>query len=141
MQPIEPIEQSWDKKKIIIGLVSLFMLIGAGYAAKIIVLDKNTLRTFSVTRSPGLVAGARVEKKDDPENKEKIPSFSGFSATIQTNAAQKLDAIKEQVANLKVEEIASSSPQVQKLINDLKTLEQYPKSQAKQMCENVCKSL
>ena len=49
-----------------------------------------------------------------------------------------IDSIKEQAVNIDTSEIASSSPQIQKLINDLKSLQDYPKSQIKKACEQIC---
>jgi hypothetical protein len=34
-------------------------------------------------------------------------------------------------------EIASSSPQMQKILNDIKSLEQYPANQAKEFCRQI----
>lgn len=137
---------SWDKKKIVVSVIIIFFLAGVAYAAKTYVLDSSDTKTLKKvsTKSSGEVAGISIEDIKDSsadENNDQPPPFSFSPATIRTDVQQKIDALKEQVTNLKVEEVASASPQIQKVINDLKALEQYPKSQAKQMCENICKSL
>jgi hypothetical protein len=35
-------------------------------------------------------------------------------------------------------EVASSSPQVQKILNDIKALQQYPANQIKDLCRKIC---
>lgn len=144
----ELVGQSWDKKKIIIAVVVLFFLSGVAYAAKTYVFDTNETKTPKKvsTKSSGDVAGISTEDDSkettfSEDKKDLSPPFSFSPATIRSDVQQKIDNIKEQVTNLKVEDVASASPQIQKMINDLKALEQYPKSQAKQMCENICKSL
>ncbi len=149
MEKIDPVEM-WDKKKIAFAAVVLVALIGLGFWSKVFVLGKNKQKSiFQVTNEPsGVVAGASTEGQDTPAPSSKdnnhTPSFSfsppNIQANIQADAQQKLNEIKQQITNLNVADIASSSPQVQKVINDLKSLQEYPKDQAKQMCENICKS-
>lgn len=138
-------ESSWDKKKIIIAVIFLFCAVGSAYAAKKYFLsDENAnLLKKVATKSSGVVAGAntQIANKNSEESDNQQSSMPFSPSTLRVGAQKKLDAIKEQIANIKVEDIASSSPQIQKVVNDLKALEQYPKDQAKQMCENICKNL
>ena len=143
MEKIDPAEGVWDKKKIVIAVVLLIGLVGIGVWSKVLVLGKNRQdSSFKSGKSSGTVAGVSIEGQGEStsKNNNKMPSFSFSPPNIQEEARQKLNEIKQQVSNLNVQDIASSSPQVQKVINDLKSLQQYPKDQAKQMCENICKS-
>ena len=143
MQPIDPEEQAWDKKKIIITLFILCIIAGLAYTAKIFVLGKNQQsRIKPIVNSPSNVKGASTDAQSDSSSEEKnqAPVFSFSASNIQTTAQEKLNSIKKQVEDLNIQDIASSSPQIQKMINDLKSLENYPKNQAKQMCENICKN-
>lgn len=144
----ELVEPTWDKKKIAIAVIALFFVVGTAYAAKNYILDNSGEKPSKKisTKSPGDVAGISTEDESkettsSEDKKDQSPPFSFSPATIRADAQQKLDALKEQVTNLKVEDVASASPQIQKVINDLQALQQYPKNQAKQMCENICKSL
>jgi len=83
-------------------------------------------------------------------NSESIPKIAGIqekrvkgisTEDVQKAVQEKVDLIKQQADEINITDVASSSPQVQKLIQDIKTLENYPGSQARSMCENLCKSL
>lgn len=145
MQPLEPEVEAWDKKKIMIAVIILLAIIGIGYKAKVLVLGKNQSNSAQTFSKSSAVAGANTEDQSDSSNDTQIPSFSfspqTMQTTIQSSAQEKLNDIKKQVADINIQDIASSSPQVQKVINDLKSLENYPRDQAKQMCENICKNL
>lgn len=143
---IELIDERWDKKKIALAVLLLFLFVGSAYAAKKYILG-DSLNTVQkpVVRSGGEVAGVsststESESKNSTENK-KQPPFSFSSSSVQDVVSEKFSAIKNQVSSLTVDEIASASPQVKKILNDLKALQEYPKTQAKEFCENMCKSL
>ena len=57
---------------------------------------------------------------------------------MQKAVAEKIESLKQDVRGLNIVEIASSSPQVQKILNDIKFLEQYPANQAKEICKKIC---
>ncbi len=150
MEKIDPAQETWDKKKIGVAILALIALVGVGLWSKGFVFGKAKQNsTFQSTiKSLGAVEGASTEGQDtsapSSKNSDQGSPFSfshpNIQATIQADAQQKLNEIKQQITSLNVGDIASSSPQVQKVINDLKSLQQYPKDQAKQMCENICKS-
>lgn len=80
-----------------------------------------------------------ADDNSDSDNKSSIavPLLNTSSQTVQT----KIEELKKEAAKVDVQEIASSSPQVQKVLNDLKALENAPKNQAKQTCQQICNSL
>lgn len=101
---------------------------GIGYGVKTQFFDKKPEVVQSKPTPPKQsVEGAKVVS---------LPS----SKDIQKNVEEKLETIKEEVSSLKPLDVATSSPQVQKVLNDIKTLEQYPRNQAREICENICKS-
>ncbi len=142
---IELIDERWDKKKIILAVLLLFLFAGTAYAVKKYILGDEITSSVrkSVVKSGSEVAGASTENKstESTENKKQPPPFSFSSSVIQETVQEKFSALKNQVTNLSVDEIASASPQVQKILNDFKALQEYPKNQAKEFCENMCKSL
>lgn len=124
-------EESWDVKKIIIGILVLFFLAGTAYAAKTFLLDKLD------KQKKVDVAGASVERE-----KVFIPTENqAFSFPSQSDIQQKISDIRQDVVKLDALEIASSSPQVQKVLNDIKTLGEYPRNQAKDICQQICSNL
>jgi len=116
-------EQEWDKKKITLFLIAAIVLIGIGFEAKDLILGTST------SPSPAVVK----------------PDIKGVATQvvpeIKKNVQDQLDNLKSEAQNVNLVEIASSSPQVQKVINDLKTLQNYPNDQLKSTCEKVCNSL
>lgn len=143
---VELIDERWDKKKIVLAVLLLFLFVGSAYAAKKYILgDSSGSVQKSVVRSGGEVAGVSTadtesESKNSTENK-KQPPFSFSSSSVQDVVSGKISSLKNQVSNISVDEIASASPQVKKILNDLKALQEYPKNQAKEFCENMCKAL
>lgn len=131
MQEATPIQESWNKKRLII--FSLFLVILLGTIFKIFVLDKNKTPVYNAIisgKNSGKVEGISTEDNQTVEQKASLP--------VQSIVENRLNEIRREVSKLNVSEIASSSPQVQKVLNDLKALENYPKNQAKEACLNLC---
>jgi hypothetical protein len=119
------VEESWDKKKIAIALLILFGLIsGAVYISGAYKIKGKTANDPLSTIKKS-VRGATTDINSQ-----------GIKKAVQ----QKIDEIKTEASSIDIVEIASSSPQVQKIISDLKSLENYPADQAKSMCEKICNS-
>lgn len=126
MQEEAPVEEVWDIRKIILGVIVVIIISVFLYMGKDI-LQKN----LSSSKSVGQVEGVSTQK---PIN---LPP----SSQLRDEAKEKLDLIKKEIENLNAAELASSSPQVQKIIKDLQDLEKYPSIQIKDFCQNICKSL
>lgn len=140
----EVIEESWDKKKIAVTLLFLVLFVGTAFAAKKYFLGSSSdqfLQKFS-PQSQGVVAGVNTDSQDTgtTQNKTPTPPFIFSGANIQNSLQEKFALLKNQVSSLTVDDVASASPQVQKVINDIKALQDYPKTQAKEFCENLCKN-
>src|ERR1035437_9555160 len=114
--------ESWNKKRVFVAIFLLALLMAGGFYLKI--------RFFS--QPPESVKGVSTEIKiTDPAK-----------PNIQEVVKEKIDSVKQQVSSLNISDIASSSPQVQKILNDIKSLQQYPTNQVKEICkklvENFC---
>ncbi len=116
-------ELQWDKKKILLFLIAAVVLIGIGFEAKDVILGTNISPSVSVPKPD--VKGTATQ----------------VSSNIKNSVQDQLDNLKAEAQNVDLEEIASSSPQVQKVINDLKAVQDYPKNQLKATCEQVCNGL
>jgi len=110
-------EESWNKKRIGIALIIFLLLAGS-----VIYLFKSNMP---------------ITKPQRVQDKKVLASDQNLESIIQG----KVQAIKQQAVNINVEEIASSSPQIQNLINDLKALQNLPSSRVKEACYNICKGL
>lgn len=115
----------WDKKKIFVTSVIAILIIAIGLSFKSYLnadnKDSNTFRK--------------------PQKEVKSINASEISNNIKEGVEDSFNSLKTQAENLDVAEIATSSPQVQKIINDLKTLQDLPKSQLKNTCEKICSGL
>jgi hypothetical protein len=114
--------QSWNKKRIFIAVFLLALLLAGGYFYKTRVLGETLFRPSKS------VQGINTEK----ENAE-LPGIN-----VQETVKEKINSLKQQVAGLNISDIASSSPQVQKILNDIESLEQYPTDQVKEICRKIC---
>lgn len=142
MQEINANEEVWDKKKIfIVLLVTSILIVLAGYATKKIILSKDANSVslkFTNNQPKSQVEGASTKEEPNPIDNSGIKSVLSLPA----NEVQKrLDFIRQEISKIDVVEIASSSPQVQKVIKDIQSLEQYPRDQAKEICQKMCSSL
>ncbi len=133
-------EESWDKKKLAVGSV-VVLLIGVAvlYKTHVLVLADNKLAFHSpFATSTGQVAGAETSAVVLP-SPSVVSSFSPSS--VNKTVQGKLDEIKKEITDLNASDLASSSPQVQKVLSDLKSLQKYPQTQAKDVCEKICGGL
>jgi conjugal transfer/entry exclusion protein len=115
----------WDKKKIILFIVGVILLLGIGLVIKEMMFAGVETQNPSSTATN--VKGASTEVNPLPD--------------IKKNIQNQIDSLKNEAQSINVVDIATSSPQVQKVINDLKAIQDYPKSQLKATCEKICSGL
>jgi len=113
----------WDRKKIIFFLIAAVALIGIGFEAKDLILGATLTPKAQVSISG--VKGAATQT---------LPN-------VKNSVQNQLDNLKTEAQSVDLMQIASSSPQVQKVINDIKALQDYPKNQIKATCEQICNGL
>ncbi|MBI4096400.1 MAG: hypothetical protein HY425_01655 [Candidatus Levybacteria bacterium] len=119
-------EESWNKTRIFIASFLITLLAIGAYFYKTHFLDKSL--------SPKEVKSVKgVSLEDKNRNGGKNTNID-----IQGTVKDKLDNLKQEVSGLNISEIASSSPQIQKIINDIKSLEQYPVNQIREVCRQIC---
>ena len=112
-------ESEWDKKRIILVTIIVIILLILGFSAKNAILGSSynkPLVSQSITTSN--------------------PPLS-----IKKSAQDQIYALKQEASNINLVDVATSSPQVQKIINDLKAIKDYPNNQLKQTCINLCSKL
>ena len=112
-------EESWNKKRTGLALIVFLLLAGSA-----VYLLRNSLL---------------LNAKSERAQNQKVLSAS--DQNLEGIIQRQVQAIKQQAANINIEEIASSSPQIQNLINDLKALQNLPKDKAKEACYNICSGL
>jgi hypothetical protein len=114
-------EFEWDKKKVILFMITgVLILLAIVYEFRPSILSK----TATISNS---VKGASTLSNPLPD--------------IKTTVQNQINNLKTEAQDINVVDIATSSPQVQKVINDLKAIQDYPKNQLKQTCEKICSGL
>lgn len=134
MHEVSPIQESWSIKRILVGVFIIAVLVGIGYGIKVFAFDfgKNPAKSNNSTKQN--TPWDRVEGVSSQNNQD----GQSFSLPAQLDVQDRINTIRREVTNLNISEIASSSPQVQKVLEDIKSLEQYPKNQAKDLCQKIC---
>jgi hypothetical protein len=115
-------EVQWDKKKIILFTIAAIALISIGFEAKDLILGKSISAPVAVSTRD--VKGTATQVLPD----------------IKNSVQSQLDTLKQEAQGIDLVQIASSSPQVQKVVNDLRALQDYPKNQVKATCQQICNS-
>lgn len=115
-------KETWNKKRVFFGIFLLLLLIVGGYLLKTRVFTDQSQQLKSVE-------GVSI-KTDVPQ--------PDLGANLQETVKEKINDIKQEVSGLNIVEIASSSPQMQKVLNDIKDLQQYPTNQIKELCRKIC---
>lgn len=114
---MEQEQVSWDYKKIVVGVLVLGILGWVGY---------------QMTQPAQKVAGVQTVKPERTQMKVAAP---------QIDIQRKITDITEQISQLDMQEVAASSPQVQKVLKDMEGLKDLPKNEAKNACMQICSSL
>ncbi len=122
----EESEFEWDIKRILIAGVFLIVLVVAGFEGKKAFLGKN----------PG-VLGESIQNKPIEVKKPTVKAPINVSSTVDSAIRE----IKNNITNLDPKEVASSSPQVQKVLRDMQQLQDLPANQAREACTKICSGL
>jgi gas vesicle protein len=118
-------QEQWDKKKILLFLIAAVALIGIGFEARTAFLGESSTAPAKTSLTKTDIKGISTQVVPD----------------IKKNVQDQLNNLKSEAQSVDLVEIASSSPQVQKVINDLKAIQDYPKNQLKATCEQICSGL
>ncbi len=123
---LEEEELVWDKKKVVI--VIFLIAFGIFVAMQI----KNTF--FPGT---SILGESTVKKASEVEK----PEIESPNLNLQSKVVDSIDQVKEDVANIDPEEVASSSPQIQKVLKDIQGIKNLPSDKVKEACYKACSSL
>lgn len=146
MREIDTTYESWSRKRLIIGLLAISVLVVLGVIVKdALVKDKNFI---SLLKNPGTAVAGISTKKDETENSSKNSDekSNGSNSSINSlkskiNIQERLDSIKKEFSSLNTSDIASSSPQFKKVMEDIQNLKNLPKNQAKEACFSICRGI
>lgn len=131
-------EEVWDFRKIGIGIVLVILLLVGGYIAKRLILGQSIAPAAMVPKIPSLqtVLGKSTQSDTNPK-----PVNVSFSLPTQQDVQQKVAQIQQQVTHLNVADVASSSPQIQAVLQQIQNLPGASTNQVKQECYRLCDQL
>lgn len=115
----------WDKKRISIALI----LFAVGFIGFMEVKD----RVFPNTSVLGTNA---VNQTRNSQSQIESPKIN-----LESDINRRIENIKDSVAELDSQEVASSSPQIQKVLNDIQGIKNLPVNQAKDACMKICSGI
>lgn len=142
MEELGKVKETWNTKRILITLAVIAFLIISAYFFKDFVLGKSkellSKTTQSLSRTSKGVEGVSIEEKP---SSAQPPAKSNVLPEVQKVIQEKLETIKKEITSINIQDIASSSPQFQKIVNDLQSLQQYPRNELKDICTKVCGGL
>lgn len=124
MEKLKVVDEVWDVKKILAAVFIIGLIV---FTVKTYVLDKNL-------QNENLQTGTKVEGASVKSDKiVELPSQD-----LRKDLNQRLNDLKENVNNINVIEVATSTPAVQKVLSDIKNLQNYPQNQCLNICNNLC---
>ncbi|RJQ24980.1 hypothetical protein C4577_06655 [Candidatus Parcubacteria bacterium] len=131
-------QENWDIKRIIIGTVILISLIGFGYFQY-----SNSFKNEVENPKTGIFgAFSRDQSLKQPE--QKIPEEIENLKNLEIPSREKIQEIilqaQETISEITPENAASSSQELQKLINDLSAVQNKSKEPKDLACELICGS-
>lgn len=116
----------WDKKRILIGVAVLFIAFLAVRELKDMFFPNTNILGESTVRKP-----SEVES----------PNIGAPDVNLESKVGSTVSEIKENINTINPEEVASSSPQIQKVLRDIQGLKDLPSEKAKNACMKVCSQL
>lgn len=120
-------DEQWDKKKILITL--FFSIVG--------ILVVFELKSMFIDKNSG-VLGSAIQNKPVQIIK---PDIKTPNLNTSSLIGSKIEEIKKNVSNLNAEDVATSSPQIQKVLHDIQGIKNLPADQAKQTCYKICSGI
>lgn len=133
MKELKPIEEKWNKKRLLILFAFLVLFLAGLLGIKLFVLDKNQSSPTAPKKSFS-VKGAEIVTDLNKNTKD---STSG----VKSGVSDQINTLKQEVSNINLAEVASSSPQVKKVLEDIKSLQNLPRNEVKDFCQKVCSGL
>ena len=119
-------ELIWDKKRLVIAFVLvLFILFAARQVKGMFFPNTNILGESTVRKA------SEIDR----------PNVDGSGIDIESNVTSRFQDIKSNIINLDPEEVASSSPQIQKVLNDIQGIKDLPADQARNTCMKICSGI
>lgn len=119
-------KRTYDKRKVALIAIALLIVI------MFLLLGSTNIDTDKIKKT-----GQSFKKEVGGTSTKSINPVSDIKNALE----DQIETIQKEAKNINIAEVASSSPQIQKIIKDLKSLENVPADQAKNLCEKICSGL
>lgn len=116
----------WDKKRLVIALVLVFVLVFG--------VDKLKNMFFPHTN---ILGESTIKKASEIEK----PDVQGPNMDLQSHVTSSLQDVKDNINSINPEEVATSSPQIQKVLHDIQGIKNLPSDQARNACLKICSGI
>jgi hypothetical protein len=116
----------WDKKRLFVALVIVIIAFFAFMQVK-----KSLFPGVSILGDSTVKKASEIQK----------PIIGRPNVDLESQVTSSLDDIKNNVNGIDPQEVATSSPQIQKVLRDIEGLKDLPSNQAKSACLNICSKL
>lgn len=129
MQKDDDSEFEWNKKRVMV--TAFFLVVGILIALEVkgMFLDSQAGRD--------VLGETNIRKSEEI----KRPEIEGPSINLQSEVGSRIDEIKKNINGLDAVDIASSSPQIQKVLRDIQGIKDLPANQAKEACLKICSGI
>ncbi len=119
-------DYEWDKKRIAVTFLFLAIAVLVGVELKKMFLPNTS------------ILGAAVQNKSIDVQK---PNVKAPNINFSSDVGSTVSEIKKNIENLNAAEVATSSPQVQKVLKDIQGIKDLPTNQAREMCFKLCSGI
>ncbi len=119
--------EEWDKKRVII--TAFFVVVA--------ILAVREIKTTFFSNNDE-VLGQNVSITPTPIKK---PEVEIPRVNVVNQVGSKINEIKKNIEGLNAQEVASSSPQIQKVLKDMEGLKDLPSNEARSMCVKLCSEI
>ncbi len=116
----------WDKKKI---LITAFLFLFVIFAI-------NEVKTIFFPEMK--ILGDSVEVVPTPIQK---PSVKTPRINVANEVGARIEELKRNINGLDPVEVASSSPQIQKVLKDMESIRNLPSNEARNTCLKICEGI
>lgn len=123
----------WDKIRIAIAIGILVLLIVGGIFAK-----KYILSSAGDNSPKQNVQGVNTQNSGSGTNTPARNASLNFSLPSTADLQTQLNNLEQKIQHLSVADVASASPQVQEIIQQVQNIQNLPKDQAKSVCQQIC---
>ncbi len=123
-------QEQWNKKRLVLAVLITLFLVIAGLGLKSYLLGSESPQSSNVNKN---IKGT---------NTSTVPAVTLPTAEdIVQGVGGSIFNIKKEIEKINVVDLATSSPQIQKILNDIKALPSVPGQKAKDVCLNLCNGL